>query len=236
MKTVMKGFYRQLRYMQDYINAKYFFNSRNLKEVRVNFLKLYYNAGVPEHRTFWLGRHTLKPPLDLWVYQEIIYETKPDVIIETGTHKGGSALYFASIFDLIGKGRVLSIDIQKYGPLPKHKRITYLTGSATSRKVMDKVKSLIKPGEKVMVSLDDDHTKEHVLTELTLYAPLVSKGCYMVCEDTVLGRFVKPEYNDPGPHPAVMQFLKENSAFRIDKSREKFLLTFHHDGYLKKVK
>ncbi len=94
----------------------------------------------------WLGTPTLKMPLDMWIYQEILYEVKPDVLVECGTFNGGSALYFASMMDLIRKGRVVTIDIEAKPDLPKHPRIKYLLGSSTSPEIFAKVRSLIKLG------------------------------------------------------------------------------------------
>ena len=122
------------------------------------------------------------------------------MIVETGTHKGGSALFFASICDMLNKGRIISVDIKDWGELPKHKRILYLRGSAISPEITEKIAKMIVPGEKVLVFLDDDHTTKHVLQELRTYGKFVTKGSYMICEDTMLGgNPVKPEYATLGP-------------------------------------
>ena len=113
--------------------------------------------------TFWLGVKTMQTPLDMWVIQEIIHETKPDVLIETGTLEGGGSLYYASIFDLEKHGRVLTVDIEDHPAKPKHPRISYYIGSSTSPEVTSAMRAAIEPGEKVMVILDSDHSKEHVL-------------------------------------------------------------------------
>jgi cephalosporin hydroxylase len=186
--------------------------------------------------TFWLGVPIQKLPLDLIVFQEIIYETKPDVIIEAGTFKGGSALFFASICDLINHCRVISLDIKHVGPLPQHKRITYVIGSSASEETARRVRELIKPGETVMVDLDSDHKKDHVLQELKIWSPFVTKGNYLIVEDTDLnGHPVRPDYG-PGPMEALEEFLKENKDFAVDQTREKFLLTFNPRGYLRKTR
>ena len=112
--------------------------------------------------TYWLGAPVVKIPLDLWVYQEIIYETEPDVLIEAGTYKGGSAFFFASIFELLNRGRVLTIDIQDQPEKPKHQRITYLVGSSTSEQIFQEIKSSIRKDERVMVSLDSDHSYSRI--------------------------------------------------------------------------
>jgi cephalosporin hydroxylase len=185
--------------------------------------------------TYWRGVPVWKCPLDLWIYQEIIYETKPDVIVEAGTKAGGSAYFFASLLELMQHGRVLTIDIEDQPEKPLHERITYLKGSSTSQETIQTVRSLIRDRERVMVSLDSDHTKAHVLAEMRAYADLVTVGNYLVVEDTNLnGHPVWPEFG-PGPKEAVEEFLQENSHFVRDLGREKFCLTFNPGGYLKKV-
>ncbi|MAG16233.1 cephalosporin hydroxylase [Candidatus Woesearchaeota archaeon] len=222
--------------LRDFINTKFFFNARNYQNVIRTFHLIFFNTKVVEKNTFWMGRQTLQTPFDAWIFQELIHEVKPDVIVETGTHKGGCSLFFASMCDLIGKGKIISIDWKRYGELPKHKRITYLTGSAISPEIMKKVESMIKPGQTVMVFLDDDHTTKHVMQELRTYGKFVTKGSYMVCEDTNLRHPIRPEFPDPGPMDAVLKFANETKDFKIDKSREKFLLTSNKNGFLKKVR
>ena len=184
-------------------------------------------------KTYWLGRKTLKCPLDMWVYQEILFETRPDVVLETGTHLGGSALFFASMCDLIGVGRVVTVDIKEKkekGERPEHPRITYLLGSSISEETLAAMKGAIGSGERVMVVLDSRHDVDHVLQEMRLYAPLVTPGNYMIVEDTNIG-YWKPEW-EPGPMRAVEQFLAEDDRFTIDRSREKFFMTWNPNGYL----
>lgn len=147
----------------------------------------------------------------------------------------GSALYFASIMDLLGKGRVISIDINRHPGFPKHNRIEYLTGSSTSPEIAAQVRQRIKAGETVMVSLDSDHSKNHVLGELRTYGPMVTVGSYLVLEDTnINGHPVLPTFG-LGPMEALDAFLGENRDFVIDKDREKFFLTFNPRGYLRKA-
>ena len=193
------------------------------------------------HRTVlntdWMGVRAMKCPLDMWVFQEIMYETSPDVIVETGTMVGGSALYFASILDQLGKGRVITVDILDYLDKPQHDRITYLTGSSTSEEIIARIRESIAPGEKVMVFLDSDHSKAHVQRELELYSGLVTEGNYLIVEDTHLNGhpiFTPAVPPGPGPMEAVQEFLSENPEFVADRSREKYGLTFNPNGFLKR--
>lgn len=203
----------------------------------VNFHKLYhYSYDIWDTKTFWFGARVQKCPVDLWVYQEIIYKIKPNVILETGTFHGGSALFLAQICDLVNKGNVISIDSQYIKGRPSHKRIRYILGSSTSDKVLKEVRKLIKDKKVVMVVLDSDHRKEHVLKELKLFGKLVTKGSYLIVEDTNLNGHPIDSLHGPGPMEAVWEFLRGNTYFVIDKTKEKFLLTCNPNGYLLKVK
>ncbi|KEK22539.1 cephalosporin hydroxylase family protein [Bacillus gaemokensis] len=199
------------------------------------FLKQYYDSHVWGLNTTWLGVPLCKLPSDLFLYQEMIYEIKPDLIIECGTFKGGSALFLASMLDLIGKGHVLSIDIGPQPNLPTHPRIQYLTASSISAEVQQIVLTLQPAFNVIMVILDSDHSKEHVLRELQLYSSLVSIGSYIVVEDTCInGNPILPDWG-PGPMEAVEEFLQTNNNFIIDESKHKFFMTFHPKGFLKRI-
>ncbi len=222
---------RVLKSVHEYLEENTYIRKMIIKE----FHRIYYNSDIWKN-TFWFGVPCWKCPLDLWIYQEILYEIKPDVIIECGTAHGGSALFLASICDLIGNGRIVTIDIKEYPNRPEHERITYILGSSTSTKTVEKIRKLIDRNDKVMVILDSDHHKEHVLKELRSYSNFVTKNSYLIVEDTnINGHPVLPEYG-PGPMEAVEEFLKENKNFVIDRSKEKFLLTFNPKGFLKRVR
>lgn len=202
-----------------------------------SFIKLYYHS-KPKiwNNTFWFGVPTGKCPPDLWTYQEIIFKTKPDVIIECGTGSGGSALFLAHQCDLMRRGRVVSIDIKDHPNRPVHERITYIADSSISEQTFTQIKEKIKSTDQVLVILDSDHSKDHVLQELNHYSDLVTKGSYLIVEDTIIGGHPVKRHRKPGPMEAVKEFLQSNHDFIIDKSREKFYLTFNRNGYLKKVK
>lgn len=213
------------------------------KKIVNEFHKLYYNSETwRTNLTTWLGVITWKCPFDLWIMQELIYKVKPDIIIETGTAFGGSALYMASIFDLINSGQVITID-NNSSPFmskkdiksrPYHPRISYITGSSIDPVIIKQV-STICQNKKVMVNLDSMHSKEHVYSELEAYSPLVSIESYIIVEDTnVNGNPVAPEHG-AGPNEAVKEWLINHTNFKPDESCERLLMTFNPGGYLKRV-
>jgi len=199
------------------------------------FHNLYYGSEVWTD-TRWMGVTCLKNPLDMWVYQEILWETRPDLIVETGTWSGGSALYLAHILDLIGHGRVVTIDLQT-AQRPQHPRIRYLEGrSSIDEDVVRTVADIAGGSKGTMVILDSDHSKAHVLAEIRAYHQLVTVGHYLIVEDTnVNGHPALPEFGD-GPWEAVAEFLSETDAFEVDLRRQKFLMTFNPNGYLRRMR
>lgn len=198
----------------------------------------------------WMGRPIIQYPQDMLAMQEIIWEIKPDLIIETGIAHGGSLIYYASLLELIGDGEILGvdIDIREHNKIeiekhPMFKRIKMIEGSSVSSETISKVAEIAKGKKRVLVTLDSNHTHEHVLQELNLYAPFVTEGSYLVCFDTI----VEDLPNDylPGrawsqgdnPKTAVWEFLKSNADFEIDKQIDnKLLISVAPDGYLKRVK
>ncbi len=182
----------------------------------------------------WLGHRVLKCPADLMMYQEILFDTQPDIIIETGTFSGGSALFMASVCEMMGKGRIITVDINAHPGLPAHERITYLNGSSITPELIATLQTEIKD-KKTMVILDSDHRKAHVLEELKLYHSFVSPGCYLIVEDTnVNGHPTLPQHG-PGPMEAVDEFLVGRSDFVIDRDRERYVITLNPRGYLRKT-
>jgi cephalosporin hydroxylase len=186
--------------------------------------------------TRWLGVRLGKLPQDLWIYQELIAETRPQVLVETGTAFGGSALFFASLFDLLGEGRVVSVDLDLRGDVPQHQRIEYIQGSSVAPDVLDRVRQSVAGADRVMVVLDSDHAADHVRQELHAYGPLVTVGCYVVVEDSyVHGRPLMPGFG-PGPGDAVDDFLRESDAFVADRTRERFGVTLNPGGWLRRIR
>jgi cephalosporin hydroxylase len=201
------------------------------------FHRLYYDSGADTWQsTLWLGTPVQKCPFDLWIYQEIIAQERPEAIIETGTLFGGSTLYLASICDLAGRGRVITIDIEHREGRPQHERITYLTGSSLDKQIAAEVGKMTADAEKVMVILDSNHSMKHVEAELEIYSRFVTPGCYLIVEDTNVNGHPVFENHGPGPLEAVEEFLKKNPGFVADREKEKFFLTFNPKGFLKRVK
>ena len=208
------------------------------KRIINDFSDLYYQGLAGEEqifkRTHWMNVPCFKCPLDLWIYQEIIAEIQPDLIIETGTHLGGSALFMAHMLDIVGKGEIITIDIRESSPRPDHPRIRYVTGSSADP---DLIRAMLadRPEEKRLAVLDSDHSKSHVLNELNLIAPYVSLGSYVIVEDSnINGHPTYPSFGE-GPYEAVEEFLVSTRNFTVDHSKEKFLMTFNPNGYLKRV-
>ena len=198
---------------------EFVFTESNITEM---FHHIYYlKQRQTWENTFFLGKPILKCPLDLWVYQEIFVDVKPDIVIETGTYYGASAVYLALTLEFLGNGNVISIDINPMEKLPQFHRLKYLVGSSVSEEIVSQVEKLIEGKKTVLVILDSDHSKDHVKKEMDIYSKLVSVGSYMIVEDSnINGHPVKPGCG-PGPFEAIEEFLTTNDKFVIDKSREK---------------
>ena len=199
----------------------------------------------------WLGRPIIQFPQDIMAMQEIIWNVKPDLIIETGIAHGGSLIFYASMLELLGgNGQVLGVDIDirahnrvEIEKHPMFKRIAMIEGSSVDAEVVKRVHQAASGKQRVLVVLDSLHTHDHVLRELQAYSPLVRKGSYLVVFDTVIedmpaGYFAdRPWDKGNNPKTAVWEFLRSNDRFMIDKDIEnKLLITVAPDGYLKCVK
>jgi cephalosporin hydroxylase len=195
------------------------------------FHDLWYRQPFTWSGTRWRGVSCLKNPLDLWIYNDLIHQTRPQTIIETGTAFGGSALFFADLLDLNAiDGQVITIDITPREPRLYHPRLTYVTGSSTDSATLDAIRPQIRGP--VLISLDSEHSYEHVSAELALYAPLVQVGGWLVVEDT------DQDFTDgdPGPAGAVAAFLAQSpGAWGRDILCERYLLTMHPGGWLRRL-
>ncbi|MBO0937892.1 cephalosporin hydroxylase family protein [Fibrella sp. HMF5335] len=197
----------------------------------------------------WMGRPIIQYPQDMMAMQELIWDIKPDLIIETGIAHGGSLIYYASLMELIGKGEVLGIDIdirehnrREIEAHPMFKRIQMIQGSAIDEELVAEVARRAEGKQTIMVCLDSNHTHDHVLRELELYAPFVTVGSYCVVFDTIVEDMPKGAYDRPwdvgnNPKTAVWEYLKHNDNFEIDHQIDnKLLISVAPEGYLKRVK
>lgn len=198
----------------------------------------------------WLGLPIIQMPADVLATQEVIWATKPDVIVETGIARGGSMIFLASMLQLLGNGTVIGIDIdirahnrQSIESHPLAHRIKMIERSSTDDDTLARVRRLIPKGAKVMVILDSDHSREHVLSELRAYGPLVTPGQYLVVADTLLGR-IRPDQTpkkrsgvwEPGNEPltALRQYLSETDRFDVDPViNGKLVIASSPGGYMR---
>jgi len=210
------------------------------RTVAVQFQELYYDSGI-WLKTRWLGVPSQQAPTDNWSMQEIISEIRPDYIVETGTANGGTSLFYADVLSFVNPvGKVITVDVQEHvedaSQFPMWKeRVEMIVGSSVDPKVTDQIAREVS-GKKVLVTLDSLHTRDHVLRELEIYSKFVTPGSYLVVQDTNINGHPVAPASGPGPMEAVEDFLKTHDNFVVDRSREKFLLTFYPGGWLKRVK
>jgi cephalosporin hydroxylase len=201
----------------------------------------------------WLGAPIIQMPADIVVMQEVVWRAKPDIVIETGVARGGSVIFFASMLELIGNGKVIGVDIDvrahNRDTLESHpmaKRITLIEGSSIAAETVAKVRSETPAGARVMVVLDSDHSRDHVLSELRTYGPFVTQGQYLIVADTLLG-CLEPAQTPtarskvwyPGDEPlaALQQYMKECDRFAVDRVIDgKLIVSSSPGGYLRCVK
>lgn len=209
------------------------------------------NSNQYSYNFSWMGRPIIQYPQDMIAMQEIIWEVKPDLIIETGIAHGGSLIYYASILELIGHGEVLGIDIDirehnriEIEKHPMFKRISMIQGSSIDQAIVDEVKKHAVGKKKILVCLDSNHTHDHVLSELEFYAPFVSVDSYLVVFDTIVEDLPEGYFSQPrpwgisnNPKTAVASFLRSNSNFAVDEAIDnKLLISVAPGGYLKRIK
>jgi cephalosporin hydroxylase len=182
----------------------------------------------------YFGIKTVKSPADFWIYKEILFQIKPDIVVEIGNFHGGSTLAIAHFMDNMGEGRVIGIDID-HSNIPEvvrtHPRVSLIQADACE--ALPAVKEMVKPYPKVMVIEDSSHEYANTMAVMQAYGPLVTPGSYMIVEDSLFyhGIDVGPK---PGPYEAIEMFMKGNDQFEIDRTRERFLITTNPKGYLRK--
>jgi cephalosporin hydroxylase len=185
----------------------------------------------------WMGIPAAKNPLDAWIYQEIIHETGPEVIVELGSAYGGGTLLLAHLLDLLGgQGTIVSVDISRDAYRAEHPRIVTVTGSSADVEVTEQVRAACH-GRRTMIIHDASHRAGQVLADLQTYAPLVTPGCYLIVEDGVTD--VMPprwigSYPGHGPYRALEAFLSGDPPFDVDRTRERFLATNNPCGFLRR--
>jgi cephalosporin hydroxylase len=198
--------------------------------------KLFFRELISKTKNFdtvtWLGHPIWQNVLDLWTIQETIAAVKPSLLIETGTNRGGSSLFFANLFDLMGSGEIITIDVEKLHNL-SHPRITYLLGGSTSPDIVETVRQRVAATTgPVMVILDSDHARDHVRREIDCYTPFVTPGSYCLVQDGVIDKL---NHLSPGPLPAIEDFMKSTNDFEVDDEKcERFLITHHPKGWLRR--
>jgi cephalosporin hydroxylase len=194
----------------------------------------------------WTGIPIIQMPEDILMMQELIWRVRPDVIVESGVAHGGALVLYASILELLGKGHVVGVDVEirKYNRLAINShalshRITLVEGDSVADDTVSTVRSLIRPGDRVMVALDSNHTKAHVAAELARYAPMVTPGSYCVVFDSVMTMVSdapngKPEWDQDNPLEAVRDFLETTDDFEIDPDLNRLSVTYCQSGFLRR--
>jgi cephalosporin hydroxylase len=199
----------------------------------------------------WMGVPIIQMPADILATQEVIWKTKPDIIIETGVARGGSVLFMASILELVGKGRVIGVDIDirphnrdAIESHPLSRRVDLVQGGSADADTLLQVKRLIPPDASVMVVLDSDHSRQHVLEECRAYGPLVTPGCYLVVADTLVGHVDAEQapkkrsklwFKGDDPLSAMQDYLQEEDGFEQDPILNgKLVLSSSPGGYLRR--
>jgi cephalosporin hydroxylase len=195
----------------------------------------------------WLGIPIIQLPEDILMVQELVWRVRPDVIVETGVAHGGALVLYASLLELLGRGRVIGVDIEirKYNRLaiqshPTSSRITLIEGDSTAASTFADVKGRISPSERVMVMLDSNHSREHVRAELELYSQLVTPDCYLVVFDEVMPMVAdapdgKPSWDLDNPLSAVQEFLGDHPDFEVDREYERLAVSYCRGGFLRRV-
>jgi cephalosporin hydroxylase len=187
------------------------------------------------HTTRWIGHQTWQSVFDAWTAAEVIADVKPDLIIECGTYQGGSALFYADLLTLLGKGRVISIDTERLHNLA-HAKVEFWLGSSTSPDIVSRAGEAAEACRgPVMVVLDSDHTRDHVLSEMEHYSALVTRGSYMMVQDGIIDVLPTMKAGRPGPLVAIRDFLQHHPEFEVDYQRsDQFLVSHSPMGWLRR--
>ncbi|MFC1917402.1 cephalosporin hydroxylase family protein [Chloroflexota bacterium] len=246
----MANNYKRVNSLREYVLTKDDKNIQQLEKVGFEWLV----ASVQNRLSYeidWLGMPIIQTPEDLILLQELIFNVRPDVVIETGIAHGGGLIYYASLLELLNRGKVIGVDIEirKHNRKaieahPMFKRIEMIEGDSVATQTVQEIKKRVPKGSQVIVCLDSGHTKDHVLRELELYQDFIAPGGYFIVFDTVSSELAKlgvlekefDKYIDNGPKEAVDEFLKMNDSFKINKKFNRLYVTHTKDGYLKRIK
>jgi cephalosporin hydroxylase len=233
--------------LREFVLTKKQKNIKELTEIGTKWVKVSADNRLT-YEIDWLGVPIIQTPEDLILMQELIFSVRPDFIVELGIAHGGSLIYYASLLELLDKGKVIGVDIEirehNRKVIEAHslfKRIELIEGDSVSTKTVEEVKKRIPVNSRVIVCLDSDHTKPHVLKELVLYEILVPQDCYIVVFDTNTSDLAKDgicdsKYIDNGPEEAIREFLEKNNDFRIDEEYNKLYISYSPNGYLRRIK
>ena len=192
----------------------------------------YYQGDVVTKQVHYRGVPTWKNVFDLWVIQEIIHDTQPEIVVEIGCKFGGTTLWLSDMMKSVASGSVISVDLNR-PRIAFPENVQFIEGDSIAPKTVARVASL-RGGQRTMLLADGNHAADHVFKELVLYGPMVAPGCYFVVEDGIVDVMDWPQYQ-PGPLVAVQRFLGQNSSFVMDERREKFVLTYAPGGFLKRI-
>lgn len=192
----------------------------------------YYQDNVVTKQVHYRGVPTWKNVFDLWVIQEIIHETRPEIVVEIGSKFGGTTLWLSDAMKTAASGSVISVDLKR-PQIDFPENVRFIEGDSIAPATVAQVQGLCGR-RRTMLLADGNHAADHVFQELVLYGPMVAPGCYFVVEDGIVDVMDWQQYQ-PGPLVAVQRFLAENSSFVPDERREKFILTYAPGGFLKRI-
>ncbi|MDO8623486.1 MAG: CmcI family methyltransferase [archaeon] len=238
--------YRNLPSLTEHVKRKKDKDIPSLERAADEWIDLSMKNGLP-YEVEWLGVPVIQTPQDMILMQELIFRTQPDVVVDLGIGHGGSCIFYSSILELLGKGKVIGVDVdirehnrKVLEAHPLYHRIELIQGSSISLETVAEVEKRIPSESKVVVCLDSNHTKNHVLNELKLYEKFVDVGSYMVVFDLFTPGIAKKGYfgeiyRNNGPREALDEFLNENHDFEIDKEYNKLFISYCIDGFLKRV-
>ena len=239
--------YEKIPSLREYVLTKKDKSTKELEEAGLQWARVSEENRL-SYEIDWLGVPVIQTPEDLILMQELIFKVQPDIIIETGIAHGGSLIYYASIMELLDKGKVVGVDIEirehnrkVIEAHPLFSRIEMIEVDSVSDEAIQEVKRRVPANSSVVVCLDSDHTKPHVFEELQLYQQFVKPGGYIVVFDTNTSRLAElgacdKKYINNSPKEAVAEFLKINGNFKIDKYYNKLYISDSPDGYLRRIK